>query len=243
MKQGDMSWKLFKNIVTPLPSSTVIVPFFRGESLLHLRFNDFLNNLGRFQKVQLATNGDYLTPQKEKAILQNTTFLSVSLHNFAYPDRQSFLNTFLQCGNNGITTQVSILDTLIPYGLKKKFVSDWLKHVDRVRIYMEHSHNGYGDTHLKIQDDGSPCSKPFNEMVVYWNGKVALCCHDWNNTNDSGDLNKQTIHEVWNGQYYKNVRWLHENGRRRDVGSCVDCDQWKADYMPNKILGELYEGD
>ena len=236
---GNMSLKLFTSVISQLPSSTVIVPFFRGESLMYPRFVEAMKRLQRFKSVQLATNGDLLNPENRKAILDACMFISISLHNYLFPKKRGrTLKMLREANGHGLTTQVSIVETYLKD--KQKFVDEWLPYVDRVRIYVEHSHNGYGSTHLKIDDLGQPCGKPFNEMVVYWDGKVALCCHDWDNNGHLGDLNGQSVEKVWNAQPYRYVRTLHEEGFRTNVKSCENCHQWMADYTPNKILGELY---
>lgn len=235
-----MDLGLFSKIVDELPPSTVVVPFFRGESLLYPQFIEAMQQLRKFDKIQLATNGDYLIKKNQQAILRTCSFISLSLHSFRWGPKQREFMFMKEANKLGLTTQVSILETLIPSKEKLAFIKTWQHYVDRVRIYVEHSHEGYGDTLFKIEDDGQPCLKPFNEMVVYWNGKVALCCHDWNNPQPLGDLNSQSVEEVWHGKYYEDTRSKHQNGRRREVPSCKICHQWKANYLPEGIIGELY---
>ena len=231
---GDMDISLLTDIVEQLPPETVIVPFFRGESLLHPRFADAMEKLRKFNTVQLATNGDYLTMQHQHAITASCSFVSLSLHSLARP------RPFLPAAKNeGVTTQVSILETLLPAN-KMDYVNAWLKCVDRFRIYKEHSHNGFGDITDGGEDVGWACMKPFREMVVYWDGKVALCNHDWGNQHPLGDLNIQSVKKVWNGPAYHRVRKLHSEGFRRKAPSCQDCDFWMVSYLPNKMFGELY---
>jgi len=135
----------------------------------------------------------------------------------------------------GLQTQVSILEGLIPKDRKKEFVRQWQRNVDRVRIYREHSVNGFGD----MEDEENPtesCGKPFEQMGVYWDGKVGLCNHDWDNRTWLGDLNTDTVDNVWLNYNYKRVRALHQIGERRQVASCQEC------CFSNKLYGELYNG-
>ena len=238
--QGDMSWQLFAKVIEQLPKSTIVVPFFRGESLLHPRFADMMVNLRKFGDVQFATNGDNLTGPNIDAILETCSFVSLSLHSFKYPRQTGNISFFYRALGNGVKTQVSILDSLVPKRKKRKFVKAWRLHVDRVRIYVEHSHKGFGDVERNVLDDGRPCVKPFEDMVVYWDGKVGLCNHDWNNGVDLGDLNVQTVAEAWNNNGYNEVRRLHQNGLRHQVASCKSCDYWMVSYLPKKMFGELY---
>jgi len=233
--QGDMNIGLLTDIVEQLPPETIVVPFFRGESLLHPRFADAMEKLRKFQTVQLATNGDYLTPKNQKAITSACSFASLSLHSLQNP--HSFLPS---AKNEGVTTQVSIVDSLLPDDKKQEFADGWLQYVDRVRIYREHSHNGFGDIVDGGEDVGWPCMKPMREMVVYWDGEVALCNHDWNGPQLLGNLRNQSVYDVWNGVQYKLIRELHSEGDRRAVEACKDCDYWVVSYLPDKMFGELY---
>jgi hypothetical protein len=228
-----MNPSLFTKIIGQLPNETIVVPFFRGESLLHPHFAMFMRQLSRFKQVQLATNGDYLEPKNQTAILTSCTFLSVSLHSFTMPWQLESAKFLRIAGKRGLETQVSILEGLVPEKRKKQFIREWQKHVDRVRLYREHSIRGFGDMEGVEKPHGA-CKKPFEEMTVYWDGKIGLCNHDWNNLTELGDLNGCGVEEVWRGCNYLAVRKLHESGKRNAVNSCVDC------CFVNEMYGELY---
>jgi radical SAM protein with 4Fe4S-binding SPASM domain len=236
--QGYMNKELFSKIINELPSSTVIVPFYRGESLLHNDFPEYMNELKKFKQVQLATNGDYLNRVNQQAILRNISFLSISLHDYRLPNRTNYLPFLKECQNKGIDTQVSILETLVSSSKKKQFKRMWLKHVNRVRIYKEHSVNGFGSMNITEKPQGERCNKPFEDMVIYWDGNVGLCNHDWNNATPLGNVILSSISDVWQGIEYQTVRLLHENNRRSQVHTCQTCS-----FQSNIIYGELIRID
>ena len=243
---GDMSLNLLKKIIQQLPQKTVIVPFFRGESAFHPHFVEALKLLSRFDEVGMATNGDFLTTSKQNAMLEICSFISYSLHKACYPNDLAGVTRFLDdARSKGVLTQASILETEIPIGAKQKLIEVWLRHVDRFRIYAEHSKVGFGDvdTAMKFAILGGTCRKPFSDMVVYWDGKVALCNHDWDNQAPLGDLNIQTVEAIWNGSKYRQIREFHLTDRRKQVNSCKDCDYWMVDYLPNKMFGEVYSNE
>ena len=238
---GDMNFNLFQKIVEQLPRKTVIVPFFRGEPLLHPQFEDMIRLLQkhpRFRHIQIATNGDFINETTEKALL-SCSFVSLSLHKFTQPSGKRRLKFLENAKKNGTETQVSIVESLIPEGMKQEFVDAWLQHADRVRIYVEHSRTGFGDIGKTLGGDFE-CHKPFEEMTVYWNGKAALCNHDWCNRQPLGDLNKQSVTKVWNSEAYNRVRTLHLAFKRRTVPSCKNCDYWLTSYLKNRMFGELH---
>ncbi len=233
--QGYMNRELYRKIINELPSSTVVVPFYRGESLLHRDFAEYMAELKKFKIVQLATNGDYLNRANQQAILNNVTFLSISLHDHRLPNHTNYLPFLKQCKERGLTTQVSIFETLVSPSKKKQFKRMWLRHVDRVRIYKEHSVNGFGSMNGTETPLGV-CSKPFEDMVIYWDGNVGLCNHDWNNLTPMGNVILSNIAEVWRGIEYKTVRLLHENNKRQRVNTCRDCS-----FQSNQTYGELIQ--
>jgi radical SAM protein with 4Fe4S-binding SPASM domain len=231
--QGYMNPTLFQKIINQLPENTTIVPFFRGESLTHPLFPTYMRQLKQFKTVQLATNGDVITPANQQAILNACTFLSVSLHEFKYPNQTRFIGLLYDALGKGLETQVSILETLLPERKRKGFIKAWQKHVNKVRIYKEHSINGFGDI-LNTPQPTTPCHKPFEDMIIYWNGNVGLCNHDWNNSVYLGNLNTQSIKEVYNGSAYMNVRSQHLSGNRCAIATCKDCS-----FNSNKVYGEI----
>lgn len=232
--QGDISITLFTKVTSQLPDNMCIVPFFRGEPTLHPHFPALMPKLRRFQQVQIASNGDYLTKANRKAIQENCTFVSLSLHEYKLPSETEWVSFLYDLGGAGVTTQVSIVESELPKKRRNKFTAAWFKHVDRVRIYEEHSKRGFGS--LPQRPKNPTCSKPFEDMVMYWDGKVGLCNHDWNNPFCLGDLNTQSVGEVWNDLKYQAVRGAHESGNRRIVPACEHCD-----FQSNKTYGELVQ--
>ena len=47
------------------------------------------------------------------------------------------------------------------------------------------------------------CSLPFTDISIKRDGKVRVCCY---NTKILGDLNIQTLEEIWNGAEYQELR-------------------------------------
>ena len=228
---GDMSITLLTSITDQLTRNVCIVPFYRGEATLNPQFPEAMQILRRFREVQFATNADFLTRSNKKAILGACSFVSVSLHDYLLPHQTRLPAFFYEALDAGVETQLSILDPLVKD--KTGFTEAWLRHVDRVRIYKTHSADGFGSMKGEEVPTGA-CSKPFEEMVVYWDGKAGLCNHDWNNGLNLGDLSTQSIKEVWQGKAYQKVRLEHQEGRRRMVAACRSCC-----FAPDQVYGEL----
>ena len=70
----------------------------------------------------------------------------------------------------------------------------------------------------------SPCILPFTQMIIRPDGTAAKCCNDPLNEIVLGDLNHQSILEIWRGKAYQKLRQeMYFNGRHRIAG-CTYCD-------------------
>ena len=58
------------------------------------------------------------------------------------------------------------------------------------------------------------CGFVYAQMVIRPSGKISLCCFDAYGENTIGDLNYETIREIWNGELYKNLRTSMMGGRK-----------------------------
>lgn len=67
------------------------------------------------------------------------------------------------------------------------------------------------------------CFLPFRQFVVRPDGKVSLCCNDALGKITLGDLSRESIKEVWNGEQYRNIRQQIITGRQ-SLPLCQSCD-------------------
>ena len=67
------------------------------------------------------------------------------------------------------------------------------------------------------------CVLPYKQLIIRPDGKVSLCCSDALGQNTLGDLTKDSIMEVWDGQEFKAVRRALYEGRE-NWKYCQYCD-------------------
>lgn len=67
------------------------------------------------------------------------------------------------------------------------------------------------------------CTLPFQQMIVRPDGKISLCCNDALGEYTLGDLNSDTILDVWFGDAYTNIRNKLYYGRKM-LKKCMYCD-------------------
>ncbi|MCA1650020.1 MAG: SPASM domain-containing protein [Acidobacteria bacterium] len=73
----------------------------------------------------------------------------------------------------------------------------------------------------------NPCYRPWLTFTVLWDGRVSLCCADFDGRHVLGDLNTSTIQDVWNAEPYLEARRLHLKSGGPDI--CRACDLPRKD--------------
>lgn len=71
-----------------------------------------------------------------------------------------------------------------------------------------------------------PCYTLWNTMIILSDGRVGLCCVDMGRNVILGDLRKNTIKEVWQGESYKKIREIHLKDGRGAMKECTNCATW-----------------
>lgn len=235
---GFMEFDLFKKLIDEISlyPQTILVLHRRGESLLHPEFTRICKYIkGKFKEIQIATNATLLDEERSRALIESVSFVSFSIdipevfNKTRIPARYDAVKTnilrFLKLNNARIRTQVSMVNTVdTPAENIEIFKGIWKGKVDCIRIYEEHSRNGRFGSLARGRGRRMPCVMPFYEFLVFYDGKVGRCNHDWNGA-ALGDLNTAKIKEIWNSPLYDDLRRQHE---RLDLTDevCKDCDSW-----------------
>lgn len=106
------------------------------------------------------------------------------------------------------------------------FVSFWLDYVDEVFISPHRPISSRRNVLVNPSAVRIPCYMLEEMMVIYWDGKVGLCCEDWFNEGNLGDASRDTIDAIWNGRRFSQVRRLHQKGQFDRISLCRNCDSW-----------------
>jgi radical SAM protein with 4Fe4S-binding SPASM domain len=67
------------------------------------------------------------------------------------------------------------------------------------------------------------CFYPFHKLIIDYEGSVMICPCDWERKLVVGNLNKDSIFEIWNSQQMKQVR-LRLINEDRSEAPCTECD-------------------
>lgn len=264
-----MSERLFEKIVREVEVSgtEAVVPFFRGEPLLHPAFPDMMRLLREktAAKIQLATNALLLSRSIATALLElRIDFISFSLdalNEWTYKkvrpggdfhrvleNVHGFLRMREEQSDPSTIVQVSATEGPHNEAEMESFITYWKDKVDRVRIYPQHSDKGeFGRLeqlrYRRPEASRTPCRKPFTDIVIYSDGDAALCNHDWDRkAKDAiGSVSEHSIQEIWENPAYTKIRNQHLNGLWNEVNPCGHCDHWQGGDDSGSSIGLLVQ--
>jgi len=110
---------------------------------------------------------------------------------------------------------------------KNKFISYWENKLNRIAI-LRYLDCQTGDEKLYYkgnyrQDDNFCCPELWRRLVILSDGTATLCPRDMKKRYAIGDVNKQTVYEIWTGDKIQHARTLHRNDRFKELDLCKDC--------------------
>jgi radical SAM protein with 4Fe4S-binding SPASM domain len=74
-----------------------------------------------------------------------------------------------------------------------------------------------------------PCYELWFTPAINWNGEVSVCSYDWNRDLIVGDLNHESLADIWHGERMEQYRCLHREGKAHTLPTCDRCEIW-AEY-------------
>ncbi len=107
---------------------------------------------------------------------------------------------------------------------EQAFIEHWKSIADKIHVTDLHNWAGTLNTE---SDVNYPCYRPWLTFTVLWDGRVSLCCADFDGKTILGDLNTHSIAEIWNAEPYRKVRREHLESGGPDI--CRACDLPRKD--------------
>lgn len=246
--KGTMSLDLCKRILDEAATVAVVeeVTFTGlGETLLDRylleRIRYARKVLAPGVKIDLYTNGSLLRPKTTDALIAaGLDVLYISLNATTHEKRFEImkLEDFDQV--TGYTqyaldaskgTQMRVIvkgvasKDLMEVGEHEQFQENWGGDWNKGgAAYLHLEGNWAGKTGAKMRTlPRSACARALSQIMVLWDGRVSLCCFDAEGEVVLGDLNHQTLREVFEGPKAYGIREAHVNGRRSELELCRTC--------------------
>lgn len=97
---------------------------------------------------------------------------------------------------------------------------------DRVKYRTRTFHNATGLVENNREKRGTYhiCPYPWTHLRIASNGDIVACCRDLQHKTVLGNLNLQSVNEIWNGEPFQNLRHSLLDKRPNRVNACRGCD-------------------
>ena len=218
--------KLIDEITEKFPNS-IVLPFWRGESVLHPHFTKLCKYA--FQKgirMHFSTNG-HIIPGNVKQLLHHFEFLTFSIHT---PQGFKHANEIVQMKEQTRMTQISFVESekTVEY-LNSLLSQPDMAGFDSIRLYKEHTINGIFGSDGMEHEKRIFCPKLLDTLVIAIDGSISRCNHLWE-TENKWNANHLSISEIWQSPFMNEIMVNYPDSH------CMRCSQWHGHTM-----GERWE--
>jgi radical SAM protein with 4Fe4S-binding SPASM domain len=260
-KKGIMPWNIFKKIIDEIcevDKSVRVWMVFFGEALILKKRKPTIFEMIRYAKrmgltdVVLNSNGNLLDEEASKNLIDSgLNAIYIGLDAFR-PETYSkirvggdYQKTVKNIINlikiKKITNSkkpeifVQFVEMDINKEEKEDFINFWQNQGAIVKIRPKVSWAGSIDAPNLVLDnqDRWPCYWAMRTLSITDTGKVVMCAVDLDANFVSGDVNNQSVKEIWNGEL-KKLRQLHISKKFELLPEiCRHCRDWqsaRADY-------------
>lgn len=221
LQYGDMDFDLLKKISSQIPKRIVVQLHNNGEPLLYSRFGDavklFENNI-----TNIVTNGKLLL-DKAHEIIDNLDTLSISIfEDDPEADEQyEIIKEFLR-----IKSDKKPFTTLRLIGNVNRSKYETFGSLIITRT-LHKPMGSFGYRKEPTIPEIGICWDFLNHLAINVKGDVSICVRfDPDRVGIIGNLNEETLEQIWNGP--KRLKWLelHKSGKRNEVPLCSNCEFW-----------------
>jgi radical SAM protein with 4Fe4S-binding SPASM domain len=228
-----MSEKLFKSIISQGKDMGVnrYLPFLNGEPFAFTKIFKWLDYMNEQNvQVHLYTNASLLTKAKIDRLVSIgcVRFIYCSLnaatketYNKVMPGLdfdKTVKNIKYLISKRNCTVRVGMVVNEYTQNEKELFIKQWGRKSKITRF-----ENWGGQKHdiTERTSNRLMCRQLHNHMAILWDGRVCLCCFDYEGKIVLGDLKKQTMKQIWENSRslrYKNQKLKFDNKL------CKDCN-------------------
>ncbi len=218
---GDMDFELVKIIAEQVPDGIIVQFHNNGEPLLYPKFGDAVR-LFRNQ-IKCANTNAKLIVDKADDIIDNLDTITVSvIENDSEADEQyELVKRFLEIKG-------SARPNVIYRCLGDVDIEKWEK-LDGI-IATRILHNPMGSFKYKKKPtvpEIGVCLEILSHMAINRFGIVSICVRfDPEGLGVIGDVNENTLAEIWNSVQRKEWIKYHKEGKRKKIPLCSYCDFW-----------------
>lgn len=256
VKKQFMSFELFKKIIDELAENNVysIRLSFRGEPFIHKDIIKMIRyaKVKGIKEVSTLSNNLAITPHLFKEAMEaGLDWLTISFDGIGetyekirqpakFEESYGKIKEYKKIKDKAKSVKPVIKVQSIWPAIKdtaKEYYKLFEPYVDNISAnpLYDYLHRDSDITY----EENFDCPSIYQRLVIGSDGKVLLCINDERGMHPVGDVNTETIYEIWHGKKLTEVRRLHRQheGLER-IKPCKDC------YFPRKTYKAVeYVGD
>ncbi len=261
-KLGYLDFNLYKKLIdesVKYGKRGVIGLAKDGEPLLHPKIDELIkyaNDKKAAHIIQITTNASLLNEGMSKKILNSglddlrisidavnpDTYKKLKGHDYLEKVEKN-VNDFLKLRNENKLkkpfVRVKFLKLEENHNEEKEFIIKWKNKADWVETSCFFKWGDIEDLDLKSNHKDNKryvCNYPWYWMTIDYQGNVSPCCLDYNSSLIMGNVNNNTIEEIWNNGAFKKFRRAHLNLDFKDYPICRECTGWQVDANIGNLL-------
>jgi MoaA/NifB/PqqE/SkfB family radical SAM enzyme len=238
-KKGFMEFSLFKKIIDETPTLEFLLAFQWGEPLLHRDFYKMIRYAhDRGIRTMVTSNGTLLNDEvNEKLIDCGLTRITFSIdgvgethtriRGYPYEKLKDQILRFKEArdkagGYPKIEANMTVSEE--NEGDVEAFYAEWEPVLDRVQAI----------TVFTTDNRRTKCRELWRGLlVVLWDGRVSVCCADYEGDLIVGDACTEKLADIWNGPKMRQIRLLHCRGTFPPV--CKTCGEYESPKVSKRF--------
>jgi len=220
-------------------------PFLQNEALLDTRLPEIISYIKQdpAARAEINTNGNALTEKNAAALIDaGIDIVRFSIDAFSAEsyekDRvgldysrvveniERFARMVRQSGA-GVEIEVRMIDMESNRHEQKDYIDYWSSRVDRALIVPLYNWPWTEGVEMVRK----PCIKMREEMFFYTDGRAVLCCWDIAGRAVIGNVNEQSVLDIWNGPERLRYAEYLERGEREKIELCSRCDAYTGHHF------------
>jgi len=244
--KGVMPIELYKNILSQLkgwPIESLLLSGF-GEPLLDplLEERISLARSNGFGNIGIVTNASLLHPDKvSKLRIAGLDFMHISMDGATKETYQKLrpgldFDTIVSNLSHLLSTPkrpriyiqvVTLEENIDELNALRRM---WGPKADRLIFRQSQDWAGQvtlpnqiNSPHLIARPQWPPCRYLWDQLNIYWDGTVPLCCLDYEARQVVGSADKQSLQSIWQGGELSDIRQKHNAGHRDKIALCRHC--------------------
>jgi len=261
---GDMDINLYKKLIDEFSEKggCSLKLMHRGEPLLHpdiVEMVRYAKDKGLIE-VMFNTNATLLSPEMSKNLIEaGLDKLICSVDGCTKEVYESVrvganFETVLQnikdlqrikkeLNSETPKLRIQMVDTPKNHDQIEDYIKFWGEFADDIAVEKMNDWTFKESQDEIMECKGFDCPMNYQRMIVWWDGRVVMCCGNLYGKLIYGNLTSDTIEEVWNNNRIWKTRLCNSTGESHRIRICSECGFRKTVINDRKLEYKLVRTD